>query len=137
MVLYTSLMLSKDLFVPIGVVAYLYLGLTYGGYPYLIKFLIPAKLRALPIAEKKVLVVTSAEKLAFAVVGCTVLCLLFPVAAPLFFSLFIGVAVFTEAGIFSGYALRLMIWIPRSIVSASRSAGESVSPPARNRAGCV
>ena len=98
MVLYTSLMLSKDLFVPIGVVAYLYLGLTYGGYPYLIKFLIPAKLRALPIAEKKVLVVTSAEKLAFAVVGCTVLCLLFPVAAPLFFSLFIGVAV-REAGL--------------------------------------
>jgi oxaloacetate decarboxylase beta subunit len=98
MVLYTSLMLSKDLFVPIGVVAYLYLGLTYGGYPYLIKFLVPAKLRALPVAEKKVLVVTSAEKLAFAVVGCTVLCLLFPVAAPLFFSLFLGVAV-REAGL--------------------------------------
>ena len=98
MVLYTSLMLSRDLFVPIGVVAYLYLGLTYGGYPYLIKFLIPAKLRALPVAEKKVLVVTSAEKLAFAVVGCTVLCLLFPVAAPLFFSLFLGVAV-REAGL--------------------------------------
>jgi oxaloacetate decarboxylase beta subunit len=98
MVLYTSLILSKDLFVPIGVVAYLYLGLTYGGYPYLIKFLVPEKLRALPIAEKKVLVVTSAEKLAFAVVGCTVLCLLFPVAAPLFFSLFIGVAV-REAGL--------------------------------------
>ncbi len=98
MVLYTSLMLSRDLFVPIGVVAYLYLGLTYGGYPYLIKFLVPAKLRALPMVEKKVLVVTSAEKLAFAVVGCTVLCLLFPVAAPLFFSLFLGVAV-REAGL--------------------------------------
>jgi len=98
MVLYTSLMLSKDLFVPIGVVAYLYLGLTYGGYPYLIKFLVPPKLRALPMVEKKVLMVTSAEKLAFAVVGCTVLCLLFPVAAPLFFSLFIGVAV-REAGL--------------------------------------
>lgn len=98
MVLYTSLMLSRDLFVPIGVVAYLYLGLTYGGYPYLIKFLVPAKLRALPIAEKKVIVVTSGEKLAFAVVGCTVLCLLFPVAAPLFFSLFLGVAV-REAGL--------------------------------------
>lgn len=98
MVLYTSLMLSKDLFVPIGVVAYLYLGLTYGGYPYLIKFLVPAKLRALPITEKKVIVVTSGQKLAFAVVGCTVLCLLFPVAAPLFFSLFLGVAV-REAGL--------------------------------------
>lgn len=98
MVLYTSLILSKDLFVPIGVVAYLYLGLTYGGYPYLIKFLVPEKLRALPVVEKKVLVVTPGEKLAFAVVGCTVLCLLFPVAAPLFFSLFVGVAV-REAGL--------------------------------------
>jgi oxaloacetate decarboxylase beta subunit len=98
MVLYTSLMLSRDLFVPIGVVAYLYLGLTYGGYPYLIKFLVPEKLRALPVAEKKVLVVSSAEKLTFAVVACTVLCLLFPVAAPLFFSLFLGVAV-REAGL--------------------------------------
>jgi oxaloacetate decarboxylase beta subunit len=98
MVLYTSLMLSKDLFVPIGVVAYLYLGLTYGGYPYLIKFLVPDKLRALPVVEKKVLVVSSAEKLTFAVVACTVLCLLFPVAAPLFFSLFLGVAV-RESGL--------------------------------------
>lgn len=98
MVLYTSLMLSKDLFVPIGVVAYLYLGLTYGGYPYLIKFLVPEKLRKIPVADKKLLVVTSEEKLAFAVIGCTVLCLLFPVAAPLFFSLFLGVAV-REAGL--------------------------------------
>lgn len=98
MVLYTSLMLSKDLFVPIGVVAYLYLGLTYGGYPYLIKFLVPEKLRALPVVEKKALVITSSEKLAFAVVACTVLCLLFPVAAPLFFSLFLGVAV-RESGL--------------------------------------
>jgi len=98
MVLYTSLMLSRDLFVPIGVVAYLYLGLTYGGYPYLIKFLVPPKLRAIPVVDRKVLVVTSEEKLAFAVIGCTVLCLLFPVAAPLFFSLFLGVAV-REAGL--------------------------------------
>ncbi len=48
MVLFTSLMLAKDLFVPICVVAYLYLGLTYGGYPYLVRFLVPAKLRAIP-----------------------------------------------------------------------------------------
>ncbi len=33
MVLFTSLALAKHLFVPITVVAYLYLGLTYGGYP--------------------------------------------------------------------------------------------------------
>ena len=43
MVLFTSLMLAKDLFVPITVVGYLYLGLTYGGYPYLIKLLIPKR----------------------------------------------------------------------------------------------
>jgi oxaloacetate decarboxylase beta subunit len=46
MVLFTSLRLAPELFVPISVVAYLYLGLTYGGYPYLIRALIPsAKIR--------------------------------------------------------------------------------------------
>ncbi|HPP47702.1 MAG TPA: sodium ion-translocating decarboxylase subunit beta, partial [Accumulibacter sp.] len=33
MVLFTSLVLAKNLFVPITVVGYLYLGLTYGAYP--------------------------------------------------------------------------------------------------------
>ena len=37
MILFTALILSPELFVPITVVAYLYLGLTYGGYPYLIR----------------------------------------------------------------------------------------------------
>lgn len=98
MVLFTSLTLAKHLFVPITVVAYLYLGLTYGGYPYLIRLLVPAKLRGLKMPSKKVIRVTSDEKLAFAVVGCAVLCLLFPSAAPLFLSLFVGVAV-REAGL--------------------------------------
>lgn len=98
MVLFTSLTLAKHLFVPITVVAYLYLGLTYGGYPYLIRLLIPAKLRGLKMPAKPIIVVTSDEKLAFAVVGCAVLCLLFPSAAPLFLSLFLGVAV-REAGL--------------------------------------
>lgn len=99
MVLFTSLTLSKDLFVPITVVAYLYLGLTYGGYPYLIKLLVPRRLRGIkPAQPKKSVVVTSGEKLAFCVIACTVLCLLFPVAAPLFLSLFVGVAV-KEAGL--------------------------------------
>ena len=75
MVLFTSLALAKHLFVPITVVAYLYLGLTYGGYPYLVKNY-----------DAKV-------KLAFSAVLCAVLCFLFPVASPLFFSLFLGVAV--------------------------------------------
>jgi Na+-transporting methylmalonyl-CoA/oxaloacetate decarboxylase beta subunit len=53
MVLFTSLQLARDLFVPITVVAYLYLGLTYGGYPYLIKLMIPEHLRALPMPMEK------------------------------------------------------------------------------------
>lgn len=99
MVLFTSLALSKDLFVPITVVAYLYLGLTYGGYPYLIKLLVPKKLRAIKHEPKKnVKKVTAGQKLTFAVVTCLILCLLFPVAAPLFFSLFLGVAI-RESGL--------------------------------------
>ncbi len=101
MVLFTSLSLSKDLFVPITVVAYLYLGLTYGGYPYLVKLMVPKKLRSIKMdrtSKKKKKQYSSATKLTFAVILCTVLCLLFPVAAPLFFSLFIGVAI-RESGL--------------------------------------
>lgn len=98
MVLFTSLMLAKNLFVPICVVAYLYLGLTYGGYPYLIRFLVPENLRKIPMRPTKRKSISSGQKLTFAVVGCTVLSLLFPVASPLFLSLFLGVAV-REAGL--------------------------------------
>ncbi len=98
MVLFTSLTLAKHLFVPITVVAYLYLGLTYGGYPYLIRAMVPKRLRMLPMRAKPTAQISSGAKLTFAVVGCTVLCFLFPVAAPLFLSLFVGVAV-REAGL--------------------------------------
>ncbi|MFN3077581.1 MAG: sodium ion-translocating decarboxylase subunit beta [Alphaproteobacteria bacterium] len=98
MVLFTSLMLARDLFVPITVVGYLYLGLTYGGYPFLIKALVPARIRAIPMPIEKPPAITSGQKLMFAVVSCTVLCLLFPVAAPLFLSLFLGIAV-RESGL--------------------------------------
>lgn len=94
MVLFTSLVLAKHLFVPITVVAYLYLGLTYGGYPYLVKLLIPKRLRAIKMTATKPPKVYDAKvKLAFAVILCAILCFLFPVASPLFLSLFIGVAV--------------------------------------------
>ena len=94
MVLFTSLALAKHLFVPITVVAYLYLGLTYGGYPYLVKLLIPKRLRAIKMVEKKAPKNYDAKvKLAFSAILCAVLCFLFPVASPLFFSLFLGVAV--------------------------------------------
>jgi oxaloacetate decarboxylase beta subunit len=98
MVLFTSLVLAKHLFVPITVVGYLYLGLTYGGYPFLIKWLIPEKLRGISMANDRGPTISRSQKLVFAVVACTLLCLLFPVAAPLFFSLFVGVAV-RESGL--------------------------------------
>lgn len=100
MVLFTALNLSNELFVPITVVAYLYLGLTYGGYPYLIKLMIPKHIRGIEMHEdvKKYRKITSGQKLAFAVILCIVLCFLFPVASPLFFSLFIGVAI-RESGL--------------------------------------
>lgn len=99
MVMFTSLLLAPTLFVPITVVAYLYLGLTYGGYPYLIKLMVPRKLRAIqPPPPKKRVVITSDQKIVFAVVMCALLSLLFPVAAPLFFSLFLGIII-RESGL--------------------------------------
>jgi len=100
MVLFTSLKLAPELFVPIAIVAYLYLGLAYGGYPYLIKFMIPSKkLRglAMPI-DNTASKFSSGQKMAFAVIACVLLCFLFPVAAPLFFSLFFGIVI-RESGI--------------------------------------
>jgi len=93
MVLFTSLILARDLFVPISVVAYLYLSLTYGGYPFLIRYLIPKKLRGIKMDLKKIPRVKPGEKIAFSVITCTVLSLLFPVAAPLFMSFFLGVII--------------------------------------------
>ena len=99
MVLYTSLMLAKDLFVPITVVAYLYLGLTYGGYPYLIRLMVPKKYRGIQVKyTKQPKPISQSMKLAAAVILCVVLCFLFPVASPLFFSLFIGIAI-RESGL--------------------------------------
>lgn len=93
MILFASLMLSEDLFVPITVVAYLYLGLTYGGYPYLIKALVPEHIRGLAMPLERTAKISSGQKALFAVITCLGLSLLFPVAAPLFLSLFIGVLV--------------------------------------------
>ncbi len=94
MVLFASLKLAPEYFVPISIVAYLYLSLTYGGYPYLVKLLIPKELRGKPIEntqpQKQI---TSSEKLVFAVVINALLCLLFPVAAPLFLSFFTGIVI--------------------------------------------
>lgn len=104
MVLFASLILAPEIFVPITVVGYLYLGLTYGGYPYLIKLLVPASIRGMKMPMEKTRRISSSEKMVFAVITCVALCLLFPVAAPLFLSLFIGVAV-RESGLTHFYEL--------------------------------
>lgn len=92
MVLYTSLMLAPKLFVPISIIAYLYLSLTYAVYPYLIKFFIPRKYRGIPI-EIKYNDINQKQKFIFTIVMCGVLCILLPVAAPLIMSFFLGVAI--------------------------------------------
>lgn len=97
MVLFTSLMLAPELFVPISIIAYLYLSLTYGGYPFLIKAIIPKKYRGIDMYTD-VPEVSQKSKFIFIVMTCFLLCLLLPVAAPLIFSFFIGMAV-KEAGI--------------------------------------
>jgi len=99
MVLFASLVLAEDLFVPITIVAYLYLSLTYGGYPFLVRFLIPKDLRGIVVkSSKKRNNISSKEKLAFDIIACIVLCLLFPSASPLFLSFFLGNAI-RESGI--------------------------------------
>jgi len=92
-VLYASLMLAKELFVPITVVAYVYLSVAYAVYPYIIKMMIPRALRGITMEEQELPVISPAQKFAFSVVAGIILCLLFPVAAPLIASFFFGVAV--------------------------------------------
>ena len=98
MILFAALLLSPELFVPITVVAYLYLGLTYGGYPFLVKMMVPKHIRGIQMPPEKSREITSDEKIVFAVVACLSLSLLFPVAAPLFMSLFLGVII-RESGL--------------------------------------
>ena len=93
MVLFASLQLAKNLFVPISIISYIYLSIVYSGYPYLIKALVPKKLRGIPMKEMKIIKVSSGEKISFSIVTGTVLSLLFPVAAPLFVSFFLGVII--------------------------------------------
>lgn len=92
MVLFTSLMMAPKIFVPISIIAYLYLSLTYAGYPYLIKLLIPKKYRGIPVEIPRH-DVPKKQKFLFTIVMCFVLCLLLPVAAPLIMCFFLGVAI--------------------------------------------
>ena len=104
MVLFAALILSPELFVPITVVAYLYLGLCYGGYPFLIRMMVPRHIRGLKMPPDKPMKISPGEKIVFSVVAVTALCLLFPVAAPLFLALFLGVIV-RESGLTHYYEL--------------------------------
>jgi oxaloacetate decarboxylase beta subunit len=92
LVLCASLLLAKDLFVPIAVIAYLYLSLTYVGFPYLIKLLVPVGYRGIDM-EFEVPEVSQKSKFLSAVILCAVLCLLLPMAAPLIMSFFLGIAI--------------------------------------------
>ena len=92
MVLFSSLIMSPELFVPISIIAYLYLSLTYGGYPYLIRLLVPKKYRGIDV-EVYPPEVPQRTKFIFVVVVCAILCLLLPMAAPLIMSFFLGVAI--------------------------------------------
>jgi oxaloacetate decarboxylase beta subunit len=92
MVLFTSLMLAPKLFVPISIIAYLYLSLTYAGYPYLIKLMVPKKYRGIPMKTEQV-EIPKTQKFMFTIIMCFVLCLLLPVAAPLIMSFFLGLAI--------------------------------------------
>jgi oxaloacetate decarboxylase beta subunit len=91
MVLFASLQLAKNLFVPISIISYIYLIIVYAGYPFLIKLLVPKRLRGIPMKEMIITTVSAEEKIAFSIITGTVLCFLFPVAAPLFVSFFLGV----------------------------------------------
>jgi oxaloacetate decarboxylase beta subunit len=93
MVLFTSLELAKHLFVPISVVAYVYLSITYAIYPYMIKLLVPKRMQGIKMDLKSIRKVSPKQKIIFAAVAGTILSLLFPVAAPLFASFFIGTMV--------------------------------------------
>lgn len=92
MVLFSSLIMAPELFVPISIIAYLYLSLTYGGYPYLIRLMVPKKYRGIDI-EVYPPEVPQKTKFIFILAVCGLLCLLLPMATPLMLSFFIGVAV--------------------------------------------
>ena len=92
MVLFTSLQLAPELFVPISIIAYLYLSLTYAGYPSLIRLMVPKKYRGIDIEEYPPEVLAK-PKFVFVLVVCGLLCLLLTMAAPLIMSFFLGVAI--------------------------------------------
>jgi oxaloacetate decarboxylase beta subunit len=97
-VIYTSITLSPELFVPITVVGYLYLSIVYALYPYMIKALIPKKMMGIEMVEFSEKKISAGQKFAFSGIICVLFSLLFPAASPLIGSFFLGVII-REAGI--------------------------------------
>lgn len=92
MVLFGSLMMAPKLFVPISIIAYLYLSLTYAAYPYLVKKLVPAKYRGIDYTEE-IPEIPPKTIFIFCLAACALLCLLLPVASPLIMSFFLGLII--------------------------------------------
>ncbi|OUO92968.1 Na+-transporting malonate decarboxylase, carboxybiotin decarboxylase subunit [Cloacibacillus sp. An23] len=92
MVLFGSLMMAPKLFVPISIIAYLYLSLTYAAYPYLVKKLVPTKYRGIDYIEE-IPEIQPKTIFIFCLAACALLCLLLPVAAPLIMSFFLGLII--------------------------------------------
>lgn len=97
MVLFTSIVLARHLFVPIAIISYLYLSLTYAAYPFLVRWFVPKKYLEKDV-EVDVPNVSKRAKFISTVCVCALLCWVLPVAAPLMVSFFLGVAI-KEAGV--------------------------------------
>ena len=92
MVLFSATMMAPEYFVPISIIAYLYLSLTYGFYPKIIRLLVPARYRGIDM-EMDFPEISQKSKFIFILAACFSLCLLLPVAAPLMLSFFLGMAI--------------------------------------------
>ena len=74
------------------------LSLAYAGYPYLVRLMIPKKLRGIKMEQKDIPNISKGEKITFAVITSTLLSFLFPVASPLFMGFFLGIVI-RESGV--------------------------------------
>lgn len=92
LVMFSSLIMAPNLFVPIAIIAYLYLTLAYAGFPYLVRLMVPKRFRGLD-TDMAYPQVSSQKKFIFILSMCTLLCLLLPAAAPLLLSFFVGMAI--------------------------------------------
>jgi len=97
-VLYSSLRLAPELFVPITLVGYLYLSMLYLFQEKLDELTIPKRMLMTYMDVRELPKISPKEKLAFSVIITAILSLLFPQASPLIISFFAGVII-KEVGI--------------------------------------